>query len=92
MDNARAHVIVSGMVQGVFFRADAREQARELSLTGWVKNCWGGNLEVVLEGNKKDIEKMIDWLHTGPPSARVEEVKVEWEEPTGEFDTFFVNY
>lgn len=92
MNKARAHVIVTGMVQGVFFRSYTKEMARELDLTGWVKNRWDGSVEVVLEGDKNAIDKINDWFYKGPPSARVENVEVEWEEPTGEFDTFYVNY
>jgi acylphosphatase len=92
MNKARAHVIITGMVQGVFFRSYTKEMARELNLTGWVKNRWDGSVEVVLEGDKSAIDKMNNWFYKGPPSARVENVEVEWEEPTSEFDTFYVNY
>jgi acylphosphatase len=92
MVTVRARVIVSGLVQGVFFRAYTEERARELLLAGWVKNRWDGNVELVIEGEKEKVDKMVNWLYKGPPHARVEKVEVEWQEPTGEFDTFFVNY
>ncbi len=87
-----AHVIVSGLVQGVFFRAYTKERARELSLDGWVKNRWDGNVELVIEGEKEKVDKIIDWLYKGPPHARVDKVEVEWEKPVGKFDGFFVKY
>jgi acylphosphatase len=88
----RAHVIVSGLVQGVFFRAYTKERAQELSLNGWVKNRWDGNVELVLEGEKEKVDKIVDWLYKGPPHARVDQVEVEWKEPTGEFEGFWVKY
>jgi acylphosphatase len=66
--------------------------ARELNLTGWVKNSWDGSVEVLLEGDRDAIDKMTSWFYKGPPSASVENVEIEWKKPTGEFDTFYVNY
>ncbi len=92
MKDARAHVVISGMVQGVFFRSYTQEMARSLGLTGWVMNRWDGNVEAVFEGEKKDVDRMVEWCYKGPPSARVEDVDVKNERYKGEYDTFSVKY
>lgn len=88
----RAHIFVSGRVQGVFYRAHTREVASAHGLTGWVKNCYDGRVEAVLEGGHAEIEKVIQWCRKGPPAAHVTGVEVNWEEPTGEFGTFSIRY
>ncbi|MBD3425912.1 MAG: acylphosphatase [Candidatus Omnitrophica bacterium] len=88
----RAHVIVSGAVQGVLFRSNARDMAEHYGLTGWIKNRWDGSVEAYVEGEKSDIDKIISWFYKGPPSARVDKVEVVWEKATGEFDGFAVKY
>ncbi|AMM41662.1 acylphosphatase [Candidatus Desulfofervidus auxilii] len=92
MEKARAHVIIKGRVQGVFFRSSTQDEAIRLGLTGWVKNCPDGSVEAVFEGDKKVIEEIIKWCHKGPPWARVNEVKVSWEPYQGEFVRFSVVY
>ena len=72
------HLIVSGRVQGVWFRAGAREQALELGLCGWAKNCPDGTVEIHAEGDKKTLEQFITWCRKGPPAARVSALEVEW--------------
>ncbi len=76
-----ARLKVTGRVQGVFFRASAQEEARELGLKGWAKNLADGSVEVYAEGNKSRIEEMVEWCRQGPPSAKVERVNVDWVEP-----------
>jgi len=84
MDNRiRAHVFVSGRVQGVYYRASTRERARELGVDGWVKNLADGRVEAVFEGEADAVESMIEWCHTGSPSARVDGVETEYSDPTG---------
>ena len=86
-------VIVHGRVQGVFFRATTRTVARKLELSGTVRNLPGWNkVEVLAEGNKVQIEKLIQFLKTGPPGARVEKVDVEWLEYSGGYTGFNVIY
>lgn len=85
---ARAHIFVSGRVQGVFFRDHAQRWARSLGLTGWVKNLWDGRVELLTEGEQEDIEKLIARLKQGPPVAQVENVDVTWEEYKDEFSDF----
>ncbi len=92
MGNARAHVIITGKVQGVFFRASTQDEALRLGLKGWVRNLPNGSVEAVFEGDKKAIEKIISWCHEGPPWARVQEVKVKWEPYQGEFERFSIIY
>jgi len=90
MDTVRAHVYIEGRVQGVFFRDWTRRQARELGLTGWVRNIEDGRVEAVFEGPKKLLEKMIGKCQEGPPVANVSHIDVVWEKGTGEFSDFEV--
>ncbi len=83
MKEARAHVFVSGRVQGVFFRHSARVRAEELGLAGWVKNTRDGRVELVAEGPREQVEALVRWCHQGPPGAQVGDVEVSWEEPVG---------
>ncbi|MFQ5801086.1 MAG: acylphosphatase [Candidatus Hydrothermarchaeales archaeon] len=89
---ARAHVFVSGRVQGVFYRAFAREKATSHGVRGGVRNLPDGRVEAILEGERKDIEEVIEELKVGPPYARVDEVEVEFEEYRNEFRDFQVRY
>jgi acylphosphatase len=86
----RVHLLISGRVQGVFFRAYTREEAQHLGLTGWVKNRYDGKVEAVFEGEEPKLEQMITWCHQGPSYARVVNVEVNWEEYTGEFNSFSI--
>jgi acylphosphatase len=81
---ARAHVTVSGRVQGVFFRAETRNRARLLELAGWVRNNLDGTVEAVFEGERDRVESMLEWCRQGPAHADVEHVEVEWEDPQGD--------
>lgn len=92
MDTIRAHLIIEGRVQGVFFRDSTRREAIELGLCGWVKNRFDGSVEVVAEGPKEKIETLIAWCHHGPPIARVTKVHEIREDYTGEFDSFKVTF
>ncbi len=79
----RAHVFVSGRVQGVSFRDATRSQAEQLGLNGWVRNTQDGQVEAVFEGEPDTVRQMIDWCESGPSSANVEDVSVENEQPEG---------
>ncbi len=85
---ARALILVSGRVQGVFFRDHARTWAGSLGLTGWVRNLGDGRVEVLAEGEKNKLESLIERLKEGPPLAMVESVDVTWEEFEGKFPGF----
>ncbi len=80
----RAHVRISGRVQGVGFRYSCRDEAGNLALGGWVRNLPDGRVEAVFEGPKESVERALEWCRRGPPSARVTEVDVRWEEPKNE--------
>ncbi len=84
MDTVRAHVIVSGRVQGVWFRASTRDVALRLGLRGWVRNRPDGSVEAVFEGPRDRVERAVAWCRRGPPAARVEHCDVIWDEPQGE--------
>jgi acylphosphatase len=75
---------VTGAVQGVFFRVDARDRARSLGLAGWVRNRPDGSVEAVFEGDAERVESMVEWCRRGPRGAQVEDVEVEWSDPQGE--------
>ena len=83
-DRTRAHVYVSGKVQGVYFRATTREEAREQGVDGWVRNLDDGRVEAVFEGPRAAVEGLVEWCHTGSPSAVVDDVTVEYSDPEGE--------
>ena len=87
----RAHVWVKGRVQGVGFRAHVEYSARQIGgLTGWVRNVGYDTVEAVAEGERGNVERFIAIMEEGPRSSRVDESKVEWEKPTGEFTVFGV--
>jgi len=88
----RAHIFVSGRVQGVFFRSQTEEKARELGITGWVRNLNDGRVEAVLEGEKEKVQHLIEWAKGGPKSDRVDGVDVEWQEFKGEFKDFEIRH
>jgi acylphosphatase len=83
MDRVARNALVSGIVQGVAFRYYTQSRARELGVCGWVSNLPDGCVEVWAEGPAAAVEELISWLHRGPPSARVEEVEVREETPSG---------
>jgi acylphosphatase len=80
---SRRHLLVHGVVQGVFFREGVREQARAERLSGWVRNCSDGTVEAVFEGPTAAVERVVDWCRTGPPRARVDHVDVRDETAEG---------
>ena len=84
----RAHVVVSGRVQGVWFRQSTAEEARRRNVTGWVRNLPDGRVEAVFEGATEAVEAMIAFVTTGPPAARVDDVHVAREADRREFSGF----
>ena len=80
----RARVVVSGLVQGVFFREETRRRARSLGIAGWVANRPEGTVEAVFEGPREQVESMVGWCGRGPSGARVDDVQVAWEDPRGD--------
>lgn len=84
----RAHVFVSGRVQGVFFRGETVTVARRLDVNGWVKNLSDGRVEAIFEGEKENVDKAVKFCRRGPPGAHVSDLDVKWEKWTGEFQGF----
>jgi acylphosphatase len=84
----RAQVLISGRVQGVFYRAHTRDQASARGLTGWVRNLPDGRVYAVFEGDREKIDSMVGWCRQGPPYAAVDEVLVDWQPYQGEFQDF----
>ncbi len=80
-DLVRARVRVRGLVQGVWFRQSAADEARRLGLEGWVKNLADGSVEAEAQGERVRVEALVRWCHRGPPAARVDAVEVEWGVP-----------
>jgi acylphosphatase len=89
-DLERAHVLVSGQVQGVFFRDSTRQKAEELGLAGWVKNTPDGAVEALFEGSSKRIREMVRWCEEGPQQASVENVETDFEGAGGDLEGFEV--
>ena len=85
---ARLHMVISGRVQGVFFRGATLDEAFALGLTGWVRNRPDRKVEIVAEGKRRNLEMLQAWAQQGPSSARVENVDAEWAEYTGAFSGF----
>lgn len=89
-DNERAHVRVSGLVQGVFFRDSARKKALELGLTGYVTNTPDGDVEALFEGPTDHVREMVLWCGEGPPHATVEDVEADYGPAKGDLSGFEV--
>jgi acylphosphatase len=78
MEQIHAHALISGHVQGVGYRFSTRNEATYLGLQGWVRNLPDGRVEAVFEGNRPQVEKMVQWCHQGPPGAQVQDVKIAY--------------
>jgi acylphosphatase len=89
---ARAHVFVSGRVQGVFFRSQTKHNADRNNVNGWVRNLPDGRLEAVFEGEKEAVDALIEFCKQGPSGARVTKIDLEWEPYTGALDRFRIKY
>ena len=85
---ARARIIITGLVQGVFFRREINDLAIRLGLAGWVRNLSDGRVETLVEGEKKGLDELIQFCHVGPKGARVGNVEVQWLDYKGEFHGF----
>lgn len=92
MAQVRAHVLVSGRVQGVFYRDHAQRQANARGVTGWVRNLADGRVEAVFEGDEKAVNQMVAWCRRGSPNAFVTDVHIGLEPYTGDFQGFRVRY
>jgi len=84
----RVRILISGLVQGVFFRREIADLARKRDINGWVRNLNDGSVEVVAEGDKEELDQLIHFCRIGPPRARVKNVEIDWSDFTGEFRGF----
>ena len=91
-EKSRAHAIIRGRVQGVFYRMETRNAANGIGVNGWVRNLPDGTVEAVFEGENEKVEAALDWCRQGPPNARVEDVRVDWQDYTGEFADFRITH
>lgn len=91
-DMVRAHAIITGIVQGVFFRMETQRAAEQYNVAGWVRNKRDGSVEAVFEGERTEVDAVLDWCREGPTRSVVHDVVVEWQEYTGEYGGFNITY
>ena len=87
---ARLHAVITGRVQGVGFRFFVIRNAKQLGLLGWVRNRTDGAVEIVAEGDKQDLQRLVSKLKTGPSTAWVENISIQWQPPLGHFADFVI--
>ena len=93
MENkVRARAIISGRVQGVFYRMETKRAADRIGVYGWVRNLKDGTVEAIFEGDQGRVEAALKWCRQGPPHAEVTDVAATWSEYTGEFSGFNITY
>ncbi len=93
MENkVRAHAIISGRVQGVFFRMETKRAADRIGVYGCVRNLRDGTVEAIFEGNQDQVDTVLAWCKEGPPNAQVSDVKLDWQDYTGEFGGFDITF
>jgi acylphosphatase len=90
--NKRVHLIISGKVQGVWFRLNTKNKADELGIFGWVKNTLNDKVEIIIEGNETNIKKMIKWCYKGSPLSKVENVDIDYQKPLNKYNSFNIRY
>ncbi len=88
----RVIILVSGLVQGVFYRSETLHKAKELNLTGFVKNEPDGRVKIIAEGVERHLEKLIEWIKQGPTLAKVDNIEVKWDKDKREFEDFKIVY
>jgi acylphosphatase len=88
----QAHILVSGRVHGVFFRATTRDKARQLGLKGFVRNLVNGDVEVVAQGEQQDLYKLLEFCRQGPPGAEVEGIDIEYKDVKEKFNGFDIKF
>jgi len=88
----RAHVFISGRVQGVFFRSDIKHEAGKYGVSGWVRNLPDDRVEAVFEGEQENVKKLLEFCGRGPPGAKVASTNVTWETYSGEFRDFEIRH
>ncbi|MBI4050736.1 MAG: acylphosphatase [Candidatus Doudnabacteria bacterium] len=83
---------IFGDVQGVGFRYQTVQKARELNLTGWVRNAPDGSVEILAQGSKENLEKLAQWAKTGPKIAEVTDMQIEWREMSASYSDFEISH
>lgn len=86
------YIKIEGWVQGVNFRHESTKRAKALSLSGFVRNTDDGAVEIVAQGDRENLEKLLAWARQGPPAAEVDKVDIEWRTPKQSFSTFEIKY
>ena len=86
------HILVTGKVQGVFFRQATKVIAIKNNVTGWVKNLENTKVEILLEGDDQNVNSVVDWCLNGPANSRVDEIKIDQQEFSGQYSNFEVRY
>lgn len=86
----RAHIYVSGIVQGVLFRSYTAMVAYKVNVRGWIRNLRDGRVEAIFEGEKEHVDELLKYCRRGPPGAAVDKVEVRWEDYEGEFQNFTI--
>ncbi len=92
MSEKRLHLLISGRVQGVCFRADARRRAQTLNLTGYARNLPDGRVEITAEGEEEALRSLLRWAGRGPSGARVEDISARWADPEKTFSSFEIRW
>ena len=90
MTKVRAEVRVTGRVQGIWFRQSTKNTAEQYGVSGWCRNNPEGSVEAIFEGEESAVKSVVEWCKEGPKLARVDDLQIKWEKPTGEFDRFFI--
>ncbi|MEA2055992.1 MAG: acylphosphatase [Candidatus Thermoplasmatota archaeon] len=90
--NTNVFVRISGRVQGVWFRANTKQKAEQLGVTGWIRNTSNGCIEAIFEGDENMVKEMLDWCNHGPAQAKVENVEIKNQPVTNAFDGFAIKY
>jgi acylphosphatase len=84
----RARVVITGKVQGVYFRAETQRAAKQRNVAGWVRNWSNGSVEALFEGDEPAVKAMLEWCWQGSPFSKVQHVDIQWETYIGDFDRF----
>jgi len=87
-----ARLLITGKVQGVYFRFNMQQIAKKNSVVGWVRNLPDGRVEALLNGNKIDVNNVVEWSKIGPENSRVDEVKIEYGENSREYSDFVIEH
>lgn len=92
MAKIRAEIRISGRVQGVWFRQSTKQTAEQYGVSGSCRNCPDGSVQAIFEGEERAVRAVVDWCRRGPEMARVDELQVDWQAATGEFERFTVRH